>query len=295
MNESGELKLSRFETYITELAKYDYERFEKEIEGAKDLHRNGPFRGKVSELDQDQRTASVPTPPAGFSLNIMEKLKINTSINPIKDSTSNNDLETNGQLIDHFINNERKSLSSSSPSSDNNRPVFPDPDDDEANLSDAERTSDVEEEKKIPSTLTTPLTFTGIGSQNKFQVEMEFRRHKNEYYREKMKHLSPSNDQVQLYVQQYIEALQWVLKYYYEGCPSWSWFYPHHYAPYLSDLKDFKHLQFTFQRGKPFKPFEQLLGEFVIPIRSGFTDLRSSLKVCFHLRVAIYYLRPFNP
>jgi len=259
MNESGELILSRFESYLTELAKYDYERFENEVEGGKDLYRIGSSRGKISELDQDQPVASVSTPSIGFSVEIMEKLKI---------TTTSNEHEKNGQLIDNFINNERKSPLSSSPSSENNRPVFPDADDDEANSSDVERTSDVDEETKIPSTLTTPAVLSGIDPKNKFRIENEFRRHKNEYYREKMKNLSLSNEQIQLYVQQYIEALQWILKYYYQGCPSWSWYYPHHYAPYLSDLKDFKHLQFPFQRGTPFKPFEQLLG--VLPPTSRY-------------------------
>jgi len=30
----------------------------------------------------------------------------------------------------------------------------------------------------------------------------------------------------------YIEGLVWNLKYYYEGCVSWSWYYPFHYGAY---------------------------------------------------------------
>lgn len=36
--------------------------------------------------------------------------------------------------------------------------------------------------------------------------------------------------------QAYYKTLQWTFKYYTEDCPSWSWYYPYHYAPSLGDL-----------------------------------------------------------
>lgn len=37
----------------------------------------------------------------------------------------------------------------------------------------------------------------------------------------------------------YVRAIQWNLHYYYNGCVSWSWFYPHHFAPWITDIRDF--------------------------------------------------------
>lgn len=64
----------------------------------------------------------------------------------------------------------------------------------------------------------------------------------------------------------YVRAIQWNLNYYYNGCCSWSWYYPHHYAPYISDIKGFKDFKLEFDMGRPFLPFQQLLA--VLPAAS---------------------------
>lgn len=76
------------------------------------------------------------------------------------------------------------------------------------------------------------------------------------------KHRQVLNEQTECY----ITALQWTLSYYYRGVCSWGWFYPHHYAPFISDIRKFKDLQIKLEMGKPFLPFQQLLA--VLPTAS---------------------------
>ncbi|XP_041119571.1 5'-3' exoribonuclease 1-like isoform X2 [Polyodon spathula] len=110
--------------------------------------------------------------------------------------------------------------------------------------------------------------------------ETEFRQYKRSYYMTKMGVEVVSDEFLAGQAECYVLAIQWILHYYYHGVQSWSWYYPHHYAPYLSDIRNFSNMKLLFDMGKPFLPFEQLLG--VLPAASkdllpkGYQDLMIS-------------------
>ena len=102
---------------------------------------------------------------------------------------------------------------------------------------------------------------------------------KDRYYRQKF-HVSPNvndkafNDLKEKIKKNYIEGLFWVFEYYYNGCVSWSWFYPFHYAPFASDLTNLQNIKVNFDLNRPFYAFEQLLS--VLPPYSA-----DALPPCF--------------
>eukprot|EP00529_Nitzschia_sp_RCC80_P006714 CAMPEP_0113505620 /NCGR_PEP_ID=MMETSP0014_2-20120614/35426_1 /TAXON_ID=2857 /ORGANISM="Nitzschia sp." /LENGTH=1609 /DNA_ID=CAMNT_0000400969 /DNA_START=116 /DNA_END=4945 /DNA_ORIENTATION=- /assembly_acc=CAM_ASM_000159 len=84
---------------------------------------------------------------------------------------------------------------------------------------------------------------------------------KGRYYFEKLKLTPLDIKEHQALRQSYIEGLMWCLAYYYRGCISWGWFFPYHYGPMLSDLRNLPAMfeEIHFEVGKPILPFQQLM------------------------------------
>ncbi|XP_060517739.1 5'-3' exoribonuclease 1 [Cylas formicarius] len=98
------------------------------------------------------------------------------------------------------------------------------------------------------------------------EEDMAFQYYKNDYYRNKLEYKNVTPEVMRTQAEGYVRAIQWNLNYYYNGVCSWSWYYPHHYAPYITDIKGFSDVKFEFDLGTPFRPYEQLLG--VLPAAS---------------------------
>ncbi|KAH7888010.1 exoribonuclease 2 [Phlebopus sp. FC_14] len=86
--------------------------------------------------------------------------------------------------------------------------------------------------------------------------------YKGRYYQQKFGVSSSNHEFRKSITQCYVQGIAWVLHYYYQGTPSWQWYYPYHFAPFASDFEDLQDMKFDFTQGQPFKPYEQLMGVF---------------------------------
>ena len=93
---------------------------------------------------------------------------------------------------------------------------------------------------------------------------------KDRYYAVKMKVSTEREEDLPVLrrlFSSYSEGLSWVMLYYYRGCASWSWYFPFHYAPMASDLRNLDRFKQEFALSAPFSPIGQLLG--VLPSSSA--------------------------
>ena len=98
-------------------------------------------------------------------------------------------------------------------------------------------------------------------------------------------------------VEEYLRGLVWVAKYYFDKCPSWNWFYPFDYPPFLEDidryLNDNKKFDFNkvkFDYGAPLKPFNQLL--LVLPPQSSYLIPKELNKIVHNPNSTLAYMYP---
>lgn len=124
----------------------------------------------------------------------------------------------------------------------------------------------------LQSSISTPAsTSTSSDDKSKKAPDLDDQDIKGRYYYDKFQIRPFDKEKHRSLRKAYLEGLLWNLQYYFAGCPSWSWYYPYHYGPMLSDCKDlsaiFKELEAERSKKRrdntedaPFRPYEQLLG-----------------------------------
>lgn len=117
---------------------------------------------------------------------------------------------------------------------------------------------------------------------------------KDRYYESKFDVL-PDNVQFRYSVAlQYVKGLCWVLQYYYQGCASWEWYFPYHYAPFASDFINISGLSKKFNYGKPFRPLDQLMGVFPAASRQHVPAVFAKLMLDPESPIIDFYPEDFN-
>ncbi|KAJ7608732.1 exonuclease II [Roridomyces roridus] len=106
----------------------------------------------------------------------------------------------------------------------------------------------------------------GFDARHERSVKEKMDEWKRGYYQGKLEFSYDDPEEMGALAYRYVEGLQWVMHYYYSGVASWGWFYNYHYAPRISDLRGVDQMEFNFTLGRPFRPFEQLMG--VLPVAS---------------------------
>ncbi|KAK8801976.1 hypothetical protein WA158_006371 [Blastocystis sp. Blastoise] len=86
---------------------------------------------------------------------------------------------------------------------------------------------------------------------------------RDRYYAGKFKFDLPAQENlIDKACDDYLTTLQWIVRYYTQGCPDWTWAYPHHYAPstrQILNATERNSIPFVFKKTSPPAPLFSLL------------------------------------
>ncbi|CAB4003897.1 5 -3 exoribonuclease 1, partial [Paramuricea clavata] len=261
LHDGGTLSLQRFENYLTTLAKFDLEKFEEKYVDLKWLESKmaqseEPESSEMSDVDGSVQSTSSE----------LSNMSLNSDKKEGEKLTEN--LQEKGDLGD--VQSTSSELSNTSLNSDKKKG--------------GKLLEYLEEKGKLDD------------EEDDGDFSEEHEKYKLRYYREKFK--IEEDDSCQELVKQlcfkYVEAIQWILHYYFNGISSWGWFYPFHYAPYVSDIKDFQDHPLSFNMGKAFLPFEQLLAVLPAASKTLLPEPFQSLMIMEHSPIIDYYPPEFE-
>ncbi|TPX58418.1 hypothetical protein PhCBS80983_g03133 [Powellomyces hirtus] len=268
LNEGGKLHLDRCEVFLKGLGEYERELFEVEVGDVKWLRgkRGGarqPQHAKKPQLVISKAQKSLYDSIKSFVLAPRENARLMFSTNmPARDRTFIINL-SNELGISHTIDSigEGKALPQ------HHIILEWDEDDDEDDEESMMARQRVLKKWDAAEIVDEDEIANNLEAEEKQRLDEAFTEWKREYYKEKLEIDFDDEKQMAEFIYHYVEGLQWVAYYYYNGVASWEWFYPYHYGPKITDLINLKRLDIKFDIGRPFLPFEQLMG--VLPTASN--------------------------
>lgn len=109
-----------------------------------------------------------------------------------------------------------------------------------------------------------PLVVKNLVLTDPTMPQLDFPAYANDYYQKKFS----EKESIQDIVWKYLDGMEWVVNYYANGIPDWTWFFPYLYGPFLRDLSHYtrSHRSCSFEQHAPVPPFLQLLA--VLPASS---------------------------
>lgn len=93
-------------------------------------------------------------------------------------------------------------------------------------------------------------------------------------------------------VEHYLKGLKWITMYYFDRNPSWDWYFPFDFPPFITDINKYciDINNFTFELGEPIKPFMQLLT--ILPPQSNYLLPECFRKILTNPKSTLAYLYP---
>lgn len=283
LNESGRLRTDRLSLVLTELSKYERQRFEEEHADTFARRHRQTRQSKAMEKARAKKKLILSASQKSF-YEAIKAFLLELRVNP-KTASRDLYLSTDASEEDRdFISDICRSLSLGL-SFDEYDPIEDRPAiaiSSSAGLWEEDEVAAAESEAAIARILKkydgakveSNSDAAGSAANDEADEDAEYEQMldqkmadwKKDYYKSKLEIDYSDKEAMQKLAYRYIEGLQWVLHYYYEGVASWGWFYDYHYAPKISDLVDVEQMIFSFDIGKPFRPFDQLMG--VLPALS---------------------------
>jgi 5'-3' exoribonuclease 1 len=236
MNDNGTLNLSRCELFLKELGELELSQFKESL---------GDVSWLASKRGSDQQVPASPVGKVAFSIylltlaiSISQKelyLKVKSFIHQSREE----------QLVFEWGRmpaKDRKFLTTlldtlglvyeiTSPSSSKSSAIITitfGKDDDSSDEESEQARSRVMKKYDNAQVLDDAAILEEKKIMQQKAIELEFVDFKKNYYKEKMEIDYNDNVAMSKIVYSYIEGVSWVLRYYYHGCASWSWFYPYH-------------------------------------------------------------------